>query len=197
MAAAAHLRRLRQSVHGPVTLGELTARLGREGIGLLVFLGALPFLQPIPLAGLGTPIGLLLAALGLQLARGRAAPALPKFIAAHALEKHSVDRLFGAAEKAVAVVERFAHPRWPLIARSPRLLGASVVVLGLIFAVPIFVPFGNPITASALLLLGLGLLEDDGVLGALGVAGTGLALAFHAAFLVLLWNGGHAFLGRR
>lgn len=197
MAAAAHLRRLRESLDGPVTLGELTARMGREGIGLLAFLGALPFLQPIPLAGLGTPVGLLLAALGAQLALGHDAPVLPRFIAAHRLEKTSVDRLFNAAEKVAGWVERLAHPRWPLVARSPRLLGCAVAAIGLLFAVPIFVPFGNPASATALILLGLGLLEDDGVLGALGLAGTVLAVALHAAFLYLLWTGGAAYLSRR
>ena len=75
------------------------------------------------------------------------------------------------------------------MANSPRLLGAAIILLGLILAVPVFVPFGNPITAAPLALLGLALLEEDGLLGALGLAGTLLSLAYHAAFAGLIWKG--------
>ncbi len=187
MAAAAHLRRLRETLDRPVTFGELTASLGREGAGLLIFLGALPFLQPIPMAGLGTPVGFLMAAIGVQLMRGHEAPSLPAFVASRRLETATVARLLGAAERVLGLVERVARPRWAPIARSPRLLGAAVAVLGLIMIVPVFVPFGNPITAVPLALVAVALIEDDGVIGALGLAGTVLAVAFHAAFARLIW----------
>ena len=188
MAAAAHLRRLRATLDGPVTLGELSAKLGREGAGLLAFLCALPFLQPIPLAGLGTPIGFLLAAVGIQLVQGREAPLLPRFAAEHRLKPATVDRLLSAAEKFLGFAERFARPRWRALARSPRLIGAAIIALALIMIVPVFVPFGNPLTAAPLALLGLALLEEDGLLCALGLAGTLLTLAYHAAFARLVWS---------
>ncbi|HEX4048515.1 MAG TPA: exopolysaccharide biosynthesis protein, partial [Elusimicrobiota bacterium] len=188
MAAAAHLRRLRETLTGPVTLGELSSSLGREGIGLLAFLCALPFLQPVPLAGLGTPVGLLLAAVGVQLARGREAAALPRFASERRLEAATVKRLLGTAEKILVFTERFSRPRWPAIARSPRLVGTAIVLLGCIMIVPVFVPLGNPLTAAPLALLGLALLEEDGLFCALGLAGTVLALAYHAAFARLIWS---------
>ena len=188
MAAAAHLRRLRETLAGPITLGELAAKLGREGIGLLAFVIALPFLQPIPLAGLGTPVGFLLAAIGLQLARGHEAPILPRFAAERRLEEATVTRLLSLAERFLGRAERFARPRWPALARSPRLIGGAIIALGAILIVPVFVPFGNPLTAVSLALLGLALLEEDGLLCALGLAGTVLNLAYHAAFAGLLWN---------
>ena len=189
MSAAAHLRRLRETLDGPVTLGELSARLGRDGVGLTAFLCALPFLQPIPLAGLGTPVGLLLIATGVQLARGRENPALPRFVASHRLEAATVKRLLAAAATVLAGAERVARSRWRPLANSPRLFGAAIVLLGAILAVPVFVPFGNPLTAAPLALLGLAILEEDGLLGALGLAGALLALAYHAAFAGLIWNG--------
>ena len=188
MAAAAHLRRLRETLDGPVTLGELSAKLGREGIGLLAFLCALPFLQPIPLAGLGTPVGFLLAAIGIQLVRGHEAPVLPRFAAERRLEAATVTRLLSMAEKFLVFAERFARPRWPALARSPRLIGAGIVALALIMIVPVFVPFGNPLTAAPLALFGLALLEEDGLLCALGLAGTIMTVAYHAAFARLVWN---------
>ena len=188
MAAAAHLRRLRETLEGPVTLGELSAKLGREGIGLLAFLCALPFLQPIPLAGLGTPVGLLLAAVGVQLVRGHETPTLPRFASERRLEAATVTRLLTMAERFLAFTERFARPRWPALARSPRLIGAAIVTLALIMIMPVFVPFGNPLTAAPLALLGLALLEEDGILCAFGLAGTAVTAAYHAAFARLVWN---------
>ncbi|MDE2141405.1 MAG: exopolysaccharide biosynthesis protein [Elusimicrobia bacterium] len=196
MPAAAHLRRLRETLDGPVTLGELVSRLGREGIGLLVFVLALPFLQPIPLAGLGTPVGLLLIALGLQLIQGRDEPKLPRFVMARRLEKATVDRLLAAAERLLGIIERFARPRWDFAARSPRVYGTSIVFLGLLFAIPVFVPFGNPIAAAPLAALGLAMLEDDGLLGALGVGGTAFAWAYHGAYARLIWAAIRAFMAR-
>ncbi|MFI5347411.1 MAG: exopolysaccharide biosynthesis protein [Elusimicrobiota bacterium] len=196
MPAAAHLRRLRETLTGPVTLGDLVARLGKEGLGLLAFLISLPFLQPIPLAGLGTPIGLMLMALGVQLALGREAPALPRFVAERRLEKETVDRLLNAAERILGAVEKIARPRWSFAARSPRTYGTALVLLGFILAVPIFVPFGNPITAAPLALIGLALLEDDGLLGLLGLTGTAVTLAYHGAYLRLLWIGARVFFAK-
>lgn len=182
MAAAAHLRRLREHLSGPVTLGELSKKLGREGIGLLAFLCALPFLQPIPLAGFGTPIGIFLVAIGLQLARGHETPYLPRFAAERRIEAATADRMLAAAEKLFGFMERFTRPRWPAVVKSPRLIGSAIVVLGCIMIVPVFVPFGNPLTAGPLALLGLALLEGDGLLCALGLAGTLGAVVYHAAF---------------
>lgn len=188
MAAAAHLRRLREHLSGPVTLGELSKKLGREGIGLFAFFCALPFLQPIPLAGLGTPIGILLVAIGLQLARGHETASMPRFAADRRIEAATANRLLGAAEKALGFMERFTHPRWPAVVESPRLVGAAIVVLGCIMFVPVFVPFGNPLTAAPLALLGLALLEDDGLLCAIGLAGTLATMTYHAAFAEIAWK---------
>jgi hypothetical protein len=188
MPAAAHLNRLRESLDGPLTLGELSARLGREGTGLTLFLCALPFLQPIPLAGLGTPVGLMIIAIGVQLARGQETPTLPTFAASRRLEAATVKRLLAGAEKILVVAERVARPRWKTLAVSPRLMGAALILLGFIFAMPVFVPFGNPLTGAPLALLGLALLEEDGLLAALGYAGTLATLGYHALFAKLVWN---------
>jgi hypothetical protein len=173
MPAAAHLRRLREALDGPITFRDLVARLGREGIGLLAFLLALPFLQPIPLAGLGTPVGILLMALGLQLALGHDTPALPRFVADRRLEKETVDRLLSGAERVLNAVSRIAKPRWAFAARSPRAYGAALTAL-----------------------IALALLEDDGLLGILGLAGTLGTVAYHWAYLRLVWIAGKAFLAK-
>lgn len=195
MSAAAHLSRLRAALDGPLTLGELSERLGPDGVGLLAVLLSVPFLQPIPLAGLGTPVGIVLAAAGVQLALGHERMPLPGFAARRRLEPAVVSKVLGAAEKVLLALERFARPRWSAAARLHRVIGAAMVALGLGFAVPIFVPFGNPVSAASMILLGLALLEGDGVLAVLGLAGAALSAAMHVGFVVLLWTGGRGLLG--
>jgi len=196
MSAAAHLNRLRNSVDGPVTLGALTARLGREGAGLLILLISMPFLHPFPMAGLTIPVGLLIAATGVQLTLGRETPLLPRFVSARSLDAESVRKVLGAAERLLVLLERFARPRWRPVARSPRLIGAAIAVTGAVFALPLYFPFGNLLSAAGLVLLGLALLEEDGLLAILGLALAAVSFAYHAVVLALAWEG-LAMLARR
>lgn len=189
MAAAAHLNRLRNSLSGPVTLGALTARLGREGAGLLILLISVPFLHPFPMAGLTIPVGLLIAATGVQLALGRGAPYLPRFVSSRSLDAESVRKVLAAAERLLVFLERFTRPRWQPVARSPRLIGTAVAVTGFFFALPLYFPFGNLISAAGLVLMGLGLLEEDGLLAGLGLMLATASLAYHVAGLALAWEG--------
>jgi hypothetical protein len=130
----------------------------------------------------------MLAAVGLQLARGHDSPVLPRFAAERRLEEATVARLLSLAEKFLGYAEHIARPRWPALAKSPRLIGAAIIALSLVMIVPVFVPFGNPLTAAPLALLGLALLEEDGLLCALGLAGTVVDIAYHAAFARLVWS---------
>ena len=77
----------------------------------------------------------------------------------------------------------------------PRLLGASMFVLGVVFATPLFVPLGNPLTAASMVALGLAVLEEDGVLAVVGVAGTVATVVLHGVFFWLVWKGGRALIG--
>ena len=69
--------------HQPLPLGEILARAGEKGFGLLSGLLTLPMLipLPVPLAGFSTLVGLGLIFLGLQLALGFQQPRLPLFLA--------------------------------------------------------------------------------------------------------------------
>ncbi len=194
MAAAAHMRRLRQTMEGPTSLGTLAARLGHDGIGLLTIILATPFLVPLPLAGLGTPVGLLMIAAGLQLALDRKTLALPRFVADRRLEARTVEKALAVTEKILNRLERFARPRWAFLAHQTGLLATAIVVLGIGFAIPFYVPLGNPVSAIATILLSLGLLEEDGLLVFSGLATACLSAYMHVAFLAFLWHSGRALL---
>jgi hypothetical protein len=183
MAAAEHLRRLRAAVDGPLTLGELSGRLGEDGFALLVVFLCLPFLQPVPLAGLSTAVGLYLAFAGVQHAGGRGVPWLPAWLAAKRLEERHVQGLLGLAERFFTLVEKVARPRLQPLARRHDLIGFVIAFLAALLCLPLPIPFSNMLCAVGMVLLALGHLEDDGLLAAGGLLGGLAAVAYHAALV--------------
>ncbi|MEI6107884.1 MAG: exopolysaccharide biosynthesis protein [Opitutae bacterium] len=159
----------------PVTIRELLYVLRGRAYLLLVILLALPFLQPVPLPGLSTPLGLAICLICLRLALGQR-PWLPKSIQRKELPGGFVPRVLDLAAKIISWLERVLRPRWlvltdhPLIRQLHALMmfsGASILLL------PLPIPFSNNLPAWSILLLACGLLERDGraiVLGYLMLA---------------------------
>lgn len=184
MAAAAHLHRLRAAVDGPLTLGELASRLGEDGFSLLVVFLCLPFLQPVPLAGLSTAIGLYIALAAVQHASGNAAPWVPGWLARRHIEERHLRALLGLAEKGFGLVERFARPRLSALARRHDLVGTVIATMAFILLLPIPIPFSNMFCAAAMVLLAIGHLEDDGLIALGGYAAALVSVAYHVAIVL-------------
>jgi hypothetical protein len=161
-----------------LTVGDVVLILRDRAFALLVVLlglpNCLPMPPPIPLVS-----GLLLALVAAQIAAGRDAPWLPR-----ALLRRSVPRadLRRAVERALPILrrlERWSRPRVGMLdtALAMRLTGSLLLALalGLLFAAPLVgqIPLG-----LAVCLMGLGLVERDGVLviGGLVVGFAGFAV---------------------
>lgn len=185
MAVERHLQALEAAVEGPMTLGELTHRMHHAGFGLMVLFVSVPFLQPIPLAGLSTVIGVFIALQGLQLVRGRSEPHLPGWLARRTLEAKTLHLLLGAARRFFAFADRYTRPRWRPLASNERAVGAAWVLCGLALALPFPIPMSNMICASPAALLALALLEEDGLIALLGWLGVLAMIAFHIGLLLL------------
>src|SRR5688500_2087906 len=130
MAVARHLRALEAAVDGPMTLGDLAARMNHTGLGLLVIFVCLPFLQPFPLGGLSTIFGPFIALQGVQLARRESAYPLPAWIAARRLEARTLQLLLGAARRFFGLAEKVVRPRWRAFAAQDRAAGAGIALSG-------------------------------------------------------------------
>lgn len=183
MPAAEHLHRLREAVDGPLTLGELAGRLGEEGFTLLVVFLCLPFLQPVPLAGLSTVIGAYLAVAGVQHAAGRAEPWMPRWLQRRRLEERWLRRLLGMAERFFTFVERFTRPRLSGLARRHDLIGLTIAGMSTLMLLPLPIPFSNMVCAVSMVLLAISHLEDDGLVALGGYLGAALAVGYHLALL--------------
>lgn len=166
---------------------------------LIVLLGlpnCLPMPPPIPLV-----CGLLLAMVAAQIAAGLGTPWLPKVLLGQSLPQEAVHRAIERALPLLRKLERLSRPRIAVF-DSPlafRLIGCLLLALalGLLVAAPVIgqIPLG-----IAVCLVGLGLVERDGVIviigmliGAAGlVANFGFAYAIFSAFEYLFWGGGAA-----
>jgi len=192
MAVERHLRALEAAVSGPMTLGELVHRMRQSGFGLIVIFVSMPFLQPIPLAGLSTVLGVFIALQGVQLMRGKEEPHLPSWIAHRRLEERTLHLLLGAARRFFALADKFSRPRLRGLAANPRAAGAGIALSGALLALPFPIPLSNMICASPAVLLSLALLEEDGLIAALGWLGIMLSISFHIGLFLLGADGTRA-----
>jgi hypothetical protein len=174
-----------------ISLGELTAALGDRGFGLLVLIFALPNIIPM-IPGVSTVSGVVIALVGLQMMVGRHAPWLPGFVADKSMPREQLAAMVDRTISWVERLERIAQPRWTGMTRGLMhfILGAMFVLLGGILALPLSW-VGNFPPGVALVVLSIGMLEEDGLLvavgHAIGIAATLLVLALVAALVAALF----------
>jgi hypothetical protein len=182
-----------------VTLGELAAALGPRGFGVLIILFALPNLLPFYLPGLSTVAGLPMMLVAAQLAAGRPRPMLPGFIGRRRLSRATLRRMTAGAMPWLLRVERMVRPRPSALtgARGERLVGAWILLLGLVVILP--TPFTNAPPALACLIMAMGVMEEDTrtiLLGAaLGLLAAALSLVILVSVGWVLLAGLHQLIG--
>ena len=168
-------------------MADIVGVLQDRAFALLVVLLGLPNCLPMP-----PPIpfvcGLLLALVAAQIAAGMPAPWLPKVLLRKSLPQEAVARAVTRALPTLQRLERWSRPRMAFL-ETPlafRFIGFLLIALalGLLVAAPIIgqIPLG-----LAVCLVGLGLVERDGivVVGGLAIGAIGLALSFGFIYAVV------------
>jgi hypothetical protein len=170
-----------------VTVGDILAELRDRAYSILIVLlglpNCLPMPPPIPLV-----CGLLLALVAVQMAVGRSSPWLPRALLHRSIAREDVDRAVGRALPVLRALERWSRPRMIRLdgAVGMRVMGVVLLALALtlILAAPIVgqIPLG-----MAACLMGLGLVERDGlvVIGGVVVGLAGIALNVGFAWAVV------------
>jgi len=170
-----------------ISVGEIIAVLRDRAFALLVVLlglpNCLPMPPPIPLV-----CGLLLALVALQLIAGRPAPWLPQALLRRSIARTDVERAVNRAKPVFQRLERISRPRMAGFDTGValRLMGVVVLMLalGLLFAPPFVgqIPLG-----FAVCLVGLGLVERDGlvVLGGIIIGSMGLTLSLGFVYAIV------------
>lgn len=172
----------------PVTLREVIAVLQGRAYNLLMLLLALPFLLPVPLPGLSTLLGLVIAAIALRLVLGQK-PWLPERLLDRELPPKFFPSLLAGTRRVLRFLEVMLKPRFLWLTQSSLLLQVHAFVI-LLAAVVLLLPLPpgtNFPPALCIVIMAGGLLERDGRFVLAGY----LALAFNGAFFTLLALYGH------
>ncbi len=175
------ITRLRHEAHqGPITVKKILQLLPGKGLALIIVFLSLPFCQPLQIPGFAIPFGLVVAFAGLRMAFGKKIW-LPKRLLARKISDRFLQKTTKKILAFVKKMSRWIHPRLNSICHSPVMKianGLTVFFLGIFLALPLPIPLSNLIAAWGILLFGIGILEDDGVLVLLGYAVTLLIIAF-------------------
>lgn len=165
-----------------VTMQSIAQAHGPEAHGTLLLLLAMPCLLPVP--GVGTVLGVGLAALAVAMWRGNGTPCLPQRVADLELSRHWAQRVLVGLASAYALAGRHARARLSHLASAGR-RSTTALSTGLMAGIIVMpIPFGNVLPAVALMLIGLGLVFRDGIAVVLGLLMSGLALLATTGLLV-------------
>ncbi|MSU66404.1 MAG: exopolysaccharide biosynthesis protein [Opitutus sp.] len=163
-----------------VTLREVILLLHGRGYVLLVMLLALPFCTPVPLPGVSTPFGLIIALIGGRLVLGEK-PWLPARLLDTRLPPAIFVKVFAVTRRILMAFERMLRPRLRWITGSPLLLrchAVPIVICALLLLLPLPIPLSNTFPAWAIMLISAGLLERDGIFIIAGYLTTAAAVAY-------------------
>ena len=152
---------------GGITLGDFFALLGNQGHQLLRLFLALPFLQPIPLIGLSTPLGILIGLVALLNFRGQP-PWIPERFKKLEISQRVLNRTVAVGRKFWSLLDQLeVRPRFLFFIDGGvfRFLNLFLVVtLGSLLALPLPVPFSNTVPAFCLVIHSLAQIRRDGAL---------------------------------
>lgn len=176
-----------------LTLRELLATFGDEGLLFLTVLLTLVFLIPVSIPGVSTVFGAAILLVGVSRLLGRPLW-LPRRLQDRALPADRLRPGLQAGMKWVGRMERISRPRRLPVFAEGRLANVvnnlAFIAAALLLMAPFgFVPFSNTIPAVALLLYAIGMIQRDGgaiLLGHLANIGTVVY------FSVLIGGGGAA-----
>lgn len=171
-----------------VSLEDVVAKLGDRGLGVLMAIFAVPNIFPAPVPFGNVLFGIPVIILAIHLMLGWPRLVLPKTIARRSIGAGVLKSITPKLAGMLARIEPLLKPRLPAVSTpaGERLIGLICVVLSILSALPI--PFGHMVPALALMVIGLGLIEHDGVAILLGAA---LGLAGVLIFGLVLFGLAH------
>ncbi|MEO0948978.1 MAG: exopolysaccharide biosynthesis protein [Cyanobacteria bacterium J06641_5] len=173
-----------------VKLNDVLALAQERIFGFLFVLIALPSALPVPAAGYSIPFAVVILLLAAQLVLGSRRPWLPPRLLNASVK---LEMAQGFAKAGIPWLKRFeaiAKPRLNFVCTSglgQRLIGVAIALMAVSMMIPI--PGTNTLPAIGIVLTGLGLVEDDGILALLGLL---VCLAGATLTTLIIWFGKEA-----
>lgn len=171
-----------------ITLGNIVDRIQEEALIILCLISILPFMQPIPIPGLSSVLGLIafLQGVGLLL---WSKPLLTQRLKLVNISHERFEKIYKAAAKFCEYTHKISlvksnHVNSRL---SHILCGVSIILSAGFLSLPLPIPFSNFIPALSIFFICIGLLECDLVLVLLGhgVTATVIWMAIFSYHLIL------------
>jgi len=168
-----------------VNLADVRKALEDRAFGFLILVLVLPNCLPIPgPPGLSAVLGVPVCFLALQMVWGQRRPWLPRWLLERSVRRGDCTRLVAKSAPLLRRLEKLFRPRLPALnsATADRVNGALLLVFAIILSLPI--PLGNLPPAYAVLLMALGIIEQDGLAILIGIV-TGIVSVLWAVFLAI------------
>jgi len=165
-----------------ITLGKIVEHVEGEALLILCLISIMPFLQPIPIPGLSSILGVivLLQGFGLMIS---SKPLLTKKMKKVTITHEKFEIILKAARKFsnfTSKISNFKHP-----ATNHRgshiICGFAIVLSAAFLSLPLPIPFSNLIPALSIFLICIGLLEEDIIIILIGL-GITLTVIWMAIF---------------
>lgn len=156
---------------------------------ILFFVGA-AFSFPLSIPGFSIPFGIFLFFLGFWLMRGKELW-LPKWLREKKISYALLEKIVKKGIWLFSKLEGIVHPRLTFLITHPffRMVnGFLIMVLALFLTLPIPLPLTNILAAFPILLLSIGMLEEDGLFILLGYIGFFVGLGGFLSLLFALFN---------
>lgn len=161
------LDEIREMPH--ITLGKVVEHVEGEALLIVCLIAILPFMQPIPIPGLSSVLGLIVFFQGLGLMfMGK--PFLTKKLKELTITHEKFEMIYKAAVKFSNVTDKVSAFKHPLTKHRFSLFVAGLCISfsAAFLSLPLPIPFSNFIPALSIFLICIGLLEEDIVIMLLG-----------------------------
>ena len=160
-----------------ITLGKIVEHVEGEALLIVCLVSILPFLQPIPIPGLSSILGLIVLFQGFGLMFW-SKPLLTRKMRSLNISHERFEIIYKAAKKFstfTSKISAFKHPMTNTRV-SHILCGIAIVLSAAFLSLPLPIPFSNLVPALSIFLICIGLLEEDLVLIMIGMGITATVL---------------------
>jgi len=171
----------------PVSVREILDRVSVKSFGIFIVILSMPSALPVPAPGYSIPFGLALLGLGIQVVLRRDHPWFPERVLNREIHIKEGSKLVSGMVKFLSIFERFIKPRFTFVYSNPftyRLMGLIIMLCATSMLIPI--PLTNTLPAIGIFLIGLGMLEEDGIFGVLGTIAGICGVLFTTMLLTLI-----------
>jgi hypothetical protein len=177
-----------------ITVGPFVDALDARAFGLATLIFSLPSIVPMP-PGVPTVVGVALLIVSVQMVFGRHELWLPGILSRRSFSRKALVSAFEKMTPKLEAVEKIAKPRLTFLTGrlGTIMIGVVVLFMAIVLILPL-PPGGNFPPALACAVLGMGLVERDGVIVLIGLVASVAATIAVTAVTVLFIQSLPAFI---